>query len=218
MKLFSASMLLVVLLSSVTYAQPLKPMTKGSFDGIPIEQAMSTLHVLGKWILPQHGTIQVFTLAGGPQKGCIGAETDPDYCASGRLYVAAEDSLIETRGLTTQFYPETYFLLRGAGGTGWYLPENGTLKFITADSYSLDVCGSEFTTKLSGGAIIPAAYTLRVVRREEKDKRYFFSATMEKHDSGSRFGQRGCGFDQMFARDENFKTNPPSIKPGKAPR
>ncbi len=157
-------------------------------------------------------------MAGGPQKGCIGAETDPDQCASARLYVAAEDSLIETHGLSTKFYPETYILLRGVNGTGWYLPEKGTLKFITADSYSLDVCGSEFTTKLSGGAIVPTAYTLSVVRREEKDKSYSFSASMEKKDDGSHFGQMGCGVDQMFERDENYHTNPPSIKPGKAPR
>jgi hypothetical protein len=211
-------MLLVMLLSGVAYAQPLKPMSKGSFDGIPLEQAMSTLRVLGKWILPRHGTVQVFTMAGGQQKGCIRAETDPDQCLGARLYLAAQDSLIETRGLTTEFKPETFFLLRGVNGTGWYLPEKETLKFITANRYSLLVCGTKFTTQLSGGAIVPTAYMLRVTRREEKGKRYSFGATMEKDDESPRLWQIGCGADHMMDRDENFHVAPRLMKPGKAPR
>jgi len=209
--------LVFALLSGIAYAQPLKPMAEGSFDGIPLEQAMSTLRVLGKWILPQHGTIQVFTMAGGPQKGCVGAETDLDRCAGARLYVAAEDSLTETHGLTTKFYPETYFLLRGVNGTGWYLPEKETLKFITADHFSLLVCGTTFTTKLSGGAIVPTAYILRVTRQEEKGGRFSFGATMERYDS-PRLGPMGCGADHMMDRDENFHVVPRLQRPGPAPR
>lgn len=218
MKTFSASMLPVLLLSTAVYAQPLKPMIGGSFDGIPIEQAMSTLHVLGKWALPRHGTMQVFTLAGGRPNGCMGAETDPDQCATARLYVAAEDSLIESHGLATQFYPETYFLLRGVNGTGWYLPKGGTPKFLTDDSYSLIVCGSKFTKELSGGAIVPTAYILTVTRQEEKDKRYSFSASMEKHDDPSHFKETGCTWDDVFERDENFHTAPRDMRPGRVPR
>ena len=207
----------VALLSGMAYAQPLKPMAQGSFDGIPLAQAMSTLRVLGKWILPQHGAIQVFTMAGGPQQGCLGTETDPDRCTSARLYVAAEDSLTETHGLTTTFYPETYFLLRGVNGTGWYLPEKGTLKFITTDRFSLLVCGSKYTTELSGGALVPTAYFLRVTRREEKGNRFLFNATMEKYDS-PRPGPMGCGADPMMDRDENIHVVPRLQRPGPAPR
>jgi hypothetical protein len=140
----------------------------------------------------------------------MGDETDPDRCVAARLYVAAEGSLVETRGLSTQFYPETYFLLRGVNGTGWYLPKDGTLKFITPDSYLLKVCGSKFTTELSGGAIVPTTYILKVVRREGKDKKYSFSATMEQQ-------RNECPADEMFEHDENVITSPPTIMPGKAP-
>lgn len=211
------ALILLVALYGAAYAQPLKPMAKGAFDGIPLEQAMSTLHVLGKWILPQHGTLQVFTMAGGPQKGCLGAETDPDRCTSARLYVAAEDALTETHGLTTKFYPETFFLLRGVNGTGWYLPEKETLKFITPDRFSLLVCGTKFTTQLSGGAIVPTAYVLSVTRWENKGGRFSFSAIMEKYDS-PRLGPMGCGADHMMDRDENFVVVPRLQRPGPAPR
>jgi hypothetical protein len=210
MRLVHILVLLAALLPCATSAQTLKPMHNAPFDGIPIEQAMSTLHVLGKWILPQHGALQVFTMARGHQEGCMGDETDPDRCVTARLYVAAEDSLVETHGLSTQFYPETYFLLRGVNGTGWYLPKGGTLKFTTPDSYLLKVCGSKFTTKLSGGAIVPTTYILKVVRRRGKDKRYSFSATMEQQ-------KNECPADEMFERDENVITSPPAILPGKAP-
>ena len=212
-----ASMLVAALSTGLAFAEPLRPMPKGSFDGIPLEQAMSTLRVLGKWILPQHGTIQVFTMAGGPQKGCLGAETDPDRCTSARLYVAAEDSLTETHGLTTNFYPETYFLLRGVNGTGWYLAKSESLKFITTDRFSLLVCGTKFTTQLSGGAIVPTAYVLRVTRQEERGRRFSFSANMEKYDS-PRLGPMGCGADHMMDRDENFHVVPRLQSPGPARR
>jgi hypothetical protein len=217
MKSVIASILLAGLVSGMAYAQPLKPMARGSFDGIPLDQAMSTLRVLGKWILPQHGTLQVFTTAGVQQRRCLGAETDPDRCTGARLYVAAEDSLTETHGLTTKFYPETFFLLRGVNGTGWSLPERETLKFITADRFSLLVCGTKFTTQLSGGAIVPTAYILRITRQEEKGGRFSFSAIMEKYDS-TRLGPIGCGMDHMMDRDENFVTVPRLQKPGPAPR
>lgn len=208
-----ASMLLVALLSGMANAQPLKPMAKGSFDGIPLEQAMSTLRVLGKWILPEHGTIQVFTMAGVRQKGCIGAETDPDRCSTARLYVAAADALTETHGLTTRFYPNTFFLLRGVNGTGWYLPEKETLKFITPDRYSLLVCG----TKGTPDRWVPTAYALHVTRREEKGGRFSFGATMENYDS-RRLDSMGCGADHMMDRDENFLVVPRLQRPGPAPR
>jgi hypothetical protein len=190
-------------------------MTKGSFDGIPLDQAMSTLHVLGKWLLPRHGSVQVFTMAGSHQAGCIGDETDPDQCNSARLYLAAEDSLIETKGLTTSFGQEAYFLMRGVNGTGWYLARKETLKFLSENSFSLLVCGSKFTTKLSGGAIVPTAYTLHIGRSLGEDRKYTFSATME--NIGDRVPME-CGIDQIMQRDENFHTSPPLISPGEAPR
>lgn len=216
MRYIATSMLLAMLLSGGAYAQPLKPMAKGSFDGTPLDQAMSTLHVLGKWILPRHGSVQVFTMAGSShQAGCIGDETDPDRCTGARLYVAAEDSLIVTKGLTTKFGQETYFLLRGVDGTGWYLSKNETLKFISENHFSLLVCGSKFMTKLSGGAIVPTAYIVNIIRSLGGDKKYTFRATMENIDSRM---PRGCGMDQIMLRDENFHTVPSLIKPGKAPR
>jgi hypothetical protein len=211
-----ASPLVIALLFGAAYAEPLKPMAKGTFDGIPLDQAMSTMRVLGKWILPKHGTIQVFTMAGVTQKGCLGAETDPDQCTSARLYVAAEDALTETHGLTTQFYPETYLLLRGVNGTGWYLPDAETLKFITPDRFSLLVCGTKFTTELSGGAIVPTKYMLRITRHAETGGRFLFSATMEKQDTPGF--EEACGADHMMDRDENFHVVPRLQKPGPAPR
>lgn len=206
-------MLLVMLLSGGACAQPLRPMAKASFDGIPLDQAMSTLHVLGKWILPRHGSVQVFTMAGSHQAGCVGDETDPDQCNSARLYLAAEDSLIETKGLTTTFGQEAYFLLRGVNGTGWYLAKNETLKFVSENSFSLLVCGSKFTTKLSGGAIVPTAYTLNISRSLDEDRKYTFSARME--NIGDRI-PAGCSMDQIMQRDENFV--PHHMNAGKAPR
>ncbi|HEY3638408.1 MAG TPA: hypothetical protein VGK90_09675 [Rhizomicrobium sp.] len=216
MKISTALALLIMLLPGAAHAQQLKPMAKGVFDGIPLDQAMSTLRVLGKWILPRDGTLQVFTMSGGSQKGCLGAETDPDQCASARLYVAAEDSPVEVNGLAIRFSPETYFLLRGVNGLGWYLPENEPLKFITDDHFSLLVCGSKFTTQLSDGAVVPTAYTLDVTRQHEKDNRYSFSATMEKY--GDNLVKIGCGADHMMARDENFHVVPSLMQPGAAPR
>lgn len=216
MRSISASMLIVAALAGAAFAQPLRPMEKGFFDGIPLDQAMSTLHVLGKWMLPRDGSIQVFTMAGIRQKGCIGADSDPEQCSTSRLYVAAEDSVIETHGMSTKFYPATHFLLRGTNGTGWFLPEKGTLKFDTSDNFSLLVCGSQFTTHLSGGAIVPTAYTLHIIRKVGKDKQPYFTATMKALES--RLWPKGCGGGEMFGRDENFRTDPSSIKPGKAPR
>jgi len=216
MRPVSASVLLFALLSGMAHAQPLEPMAPGSFDGVPLAQAMSTLRVLGKWILPQHGTIQVFTTAGGPQQGCLGTETDPDRCTSSRLYVAAEDSVTDTHGLTTRFYPETYFLLRGVNGTSWYLPEKETLKFIATDSFSLLVCGSKYTPELSGGALVPTAYSVHIKRREEKGNRFSFGATMEKSDHPRV--PRACGADHMMDRDENIHVVPRLQKPGPVPR
>jgi hypothetical protein len=135
MRLIAAPMLL----SGGAYAQPLRSIAKGSFDGIPLDQAMSTLHVLGKWVLPKHGSVQVFTMAGSHQDGCIGDETCPDRCNTSRLYLAAEDSLIVTKGWTTNFGQEAYFLLRGVNGTGWYLSKNETLKFASENRFSLFV-------------------------------------------------------------------------------
>ena len=202
-----------MLLSGGACAQPLRPMAKASFDGIPLDQAMSTLHVLGKSILPRHGSVQVFTMTGSHQAGCVGDETDPDQCNSARLYLAAEDSLIETKGLTTTFGPEAYFLLRGVNGTGWYLAKKETLKFVSENNFSLLVCGSKFTTKLSGGATVPTAYTLNISRSLGGDRKYTFGATME--NIGDRIPAE-CGMDQIMQRDESFV--PHRMNPGKAPR